>query len=316
MAISLFGFKASGLNRRQFFWATIVPILKSAILSGRRFILLMILIGISIFLSLHKGDQIFYDGLRIKIIEIVIPIIDVMNKPIKHIQQRIERFQAFTDLQAVGASLEAAQHEIEEWKAVAFSLKRENAQLRDLLKTIKPLPMNFVTAKVLGTAAGTEYKSVMLATRSVNALSKNAAVVTPLGVIGRIVAIGHHTTQVALITDINARTPVRFMTTGEHAILAGTGTRMLEITHRHQDFSNNHDTHDIYQKPTIQVGETLITSGYGGVYPADLPVARVIRVEKINGTEKITAVPFANPQTIDFAQILVNWDSDDVSPKP
>src|SRR3546814_20618295 len=51
--------------------------------------------------------------------------------------------------------------------------------------------------------------------------------------------------------------------------------------------------------PLPKPGDVLMSSGTGGIYPPDIPVARVLRV----GRDSAIARPFAQPGTLDVAMV-------------
>jgi rod shape-determining protein MreC len=76
--------------------------------------------------------------------------------------------------------------------------------------------------------------------------------------------------------------------TGEAGLGEGRGDGALEI----------HST--VVGGPGFRRGDLLVTSGVGGVYPPDLPVAVVTSV----GGEIATARPLAEPAKLDFALVM------------
>lgn len=123
-----------------------------------------------------------------------------------------------------------------------------------------------------------------------SALAKNQPVITEEGVVGRVLDRGETVTRVLLITDIKSRIPVMVAGTDSHAILAGTNGELLEVTRATQ------------QAP-MKVGDFLVTSGCGGVFPAGLPVAEIVSVND----NSIYARPLAFPQghlKASFVQVL------------
>ena len=107
----------------------------------------------------------------------------------------------------------------------------------------------------------------MLDKGNADGVRKNMAVVTPLGVVGQVVAVTPHTAKVLLMTDPNSGIDVLVQRTRSRGIVSGsleTGT-ILKYVKRSED---------------IQEGDRLITSGIDGVFPKGLMVGTVIKVRK------------------------------------
>ena len=96
---------------------------------------------------------------------------------------------------------------------------------------------------------------------------KGMAVVTPLGVVGQVVAVTARTAKVLLLTDANSGIDVLVQRTRSRGIVSGSLENgvVLKYVKRSED---------------IQEGDRLITSGTDGVFPKGMMVGTVIKVSK------------------------------------
>ena len=103
------------------------------------------------------------------------------------------------------------------------------------------------------------------------------------GVIGQVTRTYPFLAEVTQITDRNQAVPVQNLRSGLRAIVFGNGRE---------------GTLDLRFMPVnadVQVGDTLVTSGIDGVYPAGLPVAKIVDIER-NATmafARITCEPLS-----------------------
>jgi rod shape-determining protein MreC len=90
-----------------------------------------------------------------------------------------------------------------------------------------------------------------------------------------------------LLTDINSRIPVSLDTTHERAILAGDNTDRPQL---------------IYLPPHAkpQLGDKLVTSGDGGVFPPGLVVGVVASIES-NG---VRIEPSADLSRVEYLRVI------------
>jgi len=142
-----------------------------------------------------------------------------------------------------------------------------NRQLKALLDFRSQLFAQAITASIIANSANSWFQSCMLNKGSADGVRKNMAVVTPLGVVGQVVAVTPHTAKVLLMTDPNSGIDVLVQRTRSRGIVSGsleTGT-ILKYVKRSED---------------IQEGDRLITSGIDGVFPKGLMVGTVIKVRK------------------------------------
>jgi len=142
-----------------------------------------------------------------------------------------------------------------------------NLRLRQLLEFRSHLSSGGITASIIAGSASSWFKSCLLDKGSADGVHKGMAVVTPLGVVGQVVAVAAHTAKVLLLTDANSGVDVLVQRTRARGIVAGSldnGT-IMKYVKRSED---------------IQVGDRLITSGLGGIFPKGVMVGTVTKVRK------------------------------------
>ena len=142
-----------------------------------------------------------------------------------------------------------------------------NRQLKQLLDFRSHLPAGAITASIIANSATSWFKSCQIDKGSVDGVRKGMAIVTPLGVVGQVVAVTPRTAKVILLTDQNSGIDVLVQRTRSRGIVSGSlesGT-VLKYVKRSED---------------IQQGDRLITSGMDGVFPKGMMVGTVIKVLK------------------------------------
>jgi rod shape-determining protein MreC len=142
-----------------------------------------------------------------------------------------------------------------------------NRRLQQLLEFRSHLASASITASIIANSASTWFKSCLLDRGSVDGVSKGMAVVTPLGVVGQVVAVTPRTAKVLLLTDPNSGVDVFVQRTRARGIVSGSlenGT-IMKYVKRTED---------------IQEGDRLVTSGVDGVFPKGIVVGAVTKVRK------------------------------------
>jgi len=144
----------------------------------------------------------------------------------------------------------------------------ENIKLRAMLEFKDSKPMALIPANV------TNKNSISIQTITINvgkndSIQKNLPVLDVTGLLGKIHAVGKNASQVQLITDKNFSVSIRvgedhslgnfLPTIGKYGILQG-----------------------IRKSMNLFPGEIAYTSGISDIYPSDIPVAKVISVNKNN----------------------------------
>jgi rod shape-determining protein MreC len=122
----------------------------------------------------------------------------------------------------------------------------------------------------------------------------------PEGLVGTVVATGRTASHVLLLTDSTSTVPIRLARSGVAALATGTGDGRLELRAL------------IAGATPFRRGDVALSSGTGGVYPPDVPVAVITSVTGDNAV----AWPLADPARLDFATVLGIFQPDVPPPPP
>src|SRR4029450_1118800 len=171
-----------------------------------------------------------------------------------------------------------------------------NRRLKELLDFRSHLPDTAITASIIANSASSWFQSCLLNKGSADGVRKGMAVVTPLGVVGQVVAVTARTAKVLLLADPNNGGDVLVQRTRARGIVSGSldnGT-ILKYVKRSED---------------IQEGDRLGTSGFGGGFPNGMLVGTVIKARKqtlglFQHIEVMPAVSLARTEEV----LIVNAD--------
>ena len=155
-----------------------------------------------------------------------------------------------------------------EWQRL-LEAEATNRRLQQLLDFRSELPAGAITASIIASSATSWFQSCVLNKGSADGLRKGMAVVTPMGVVGKVVTVTGRTAKVLLLTDPNSGIDVLVQRTRSRGIVSGSlesGT-VLKYMKRSED---------------VQEGDRLVTSGLDNVFPKGLLVGTVIKVRKQN----------------------------------
>ncbi|MCS6946711.1 MAG: rod shape-determining protein MreC [Steroidobacteraceae bacterium] len=151
------------------------------------------------------------------------------------------------------------------------ALESENARLRNLAQNLPPLTQKWLAAEIISSEL-TRLRQRFVINRGSNAdVFKGQTVVGAGGLLGQTMRVGPFSSEVILITDPEHATPVQVLRNGLRTIAVGTGdTALLALPY-------------LPVQSDIEIGDQLVTSGLGGVFPAGYPVAIVTRVDRAAG---------------------------------
>lgn len=163
----------------------------------------------------------------------------------------------------------------------------ENRRLRRLANVIEGDSGVIATARLVNSSlTGPRRLATIFAGRSQGVLP-GQPVRAADGLVGRIVDAGRNAARVLLLTDRSNVVPVKLTRDGTPAFTSGRGDGEVEV----RSLEAGRDQ--------FRRGDLLVTSGTGGIYPPNIPVAVVIRTFG----DSARARPLADPASLDFAMV-------------
>ena len=150
--------------------------------------------------------------------------------------------------------------------AALTELRQENARLQQLLGFVEETSLPTLAARVIGEDASGWFRTIEIDRGSVDGIRDGLPVVNAAGLVGRVVRTTPHTARVLLITDASSAVAVLVQDQRIRGICRGQGGTLI------LDFALLQDD--------IQVGDGVITSGLGGVFPKGLVIGYVQAVQR------------------------------------
>ncbi|RMH73243.1 MAG: rod shape-determining protein MreC [Gemmatimonadetes bacterium] len=149
----------------------------------------------------------------------------------------------------------------------ARSALAENQRLKQLLDFKAEHSYHFISARILRQFYNGRSLSLVLDKGRTAGIAINQAVVTPAGLIGRIISAEPSTAIVQTLYDPNCRVGARLQHSRAIGIALWESGPFLRLK-------------NIPIDTDIQPQELAITSGMGGIFPAGFPVGRVVNVQR------------------------------------
>jgi rod shape-determining protein MreC len=143
----------------------------------------------------------------------------------------------------------------------------ENLQLRQLLGLKEHVAFHTVTARVIGRDASNWWKSIQIDHGTNDGLREKLAVINADGLVGKIVSVTKGESRVLLLTDPNCKVSALLQNTREPGVAAGVETSFR--------FSPRCVMTYVNRDAKIKLGEPVISSGLGGVFPKGILVGTV-----------------------------------------
>jgi rod shape-determining protein MreC len=165
------------------------------------------------------------------------------------------------------------------------ALDYENRRLLAMLGLARATGDEVTVARIVGSSFDSPRRYATLSAGRAAGVAVGMPVRSPDGLIGRVLETGRWAARVLLVTDGASNVPVRLVRDGTPALAVGRGDGTIELR-----------TLEVGQNP-FRRGDVLVTSGIGGIFPPNIPVALVTASEG----DTAIASPIASPARTDFA---------------
>lgn len=164
------------------------------------------------------------------------------------------------------------------------------AELLNFRQSQHNVPM--LAARVIGTSADTASQTIYLDRGERDGIRRNMGVITPDGVVGKIVESYRDTSQVLLLTDKDSGVGAMLADSREQSPVGGTGEPLLSMKYIPTD-------------DTVNVGERVVTSGMDRIFPRDLPVGTIAEIKAGRPFQTVRVKPAANLQRLEEVIVLL-----------
>ncbi len=169
-------------------------------------------------------------------------------------------------------SLEKENAELKERSVDYDEILAENKRYRELLDfKAAHRQFNVRAGSVISRDYGTWSNTMVIDIGSEDGIEENMAVVTPAGVVGFISDVYPHSSRVQLLTD--PRTSIG-------AIVQRPESRVSSVVRGNGNVPTEPQFVNIAKDADILEGDTLVTSGFGSIYPKGLYIGTIVSIHQ------------------------------------
>ncbi len=183
---------------------------------------------------------------------------------------------------ALRQQLQDLQIRLQEERALA----QRTEDLRQLLELRERSDLETTAAEIIAGAASPEFRTVTIDKGTRERLLLDMAVLSPSGVVGRVIQPGARASKVQLLVDRNAAAGALIERTRAQGVAVGDGTDELRMDY-------------VPGTADVKAGDLVVTSGIDGIYPKGFVIGTVEAVDRGAGTyHRIRVRP-----SVDFARL-------------
>lgn len=260
--------------------------------------LLFIILSIGLMILNHQTE--YFQNLRSQINVVVLPLQAIVDRPMQFFYWAQNSFSSQQVVLEENARLRARQLLLQAKLQTLLSLKRENAQLRELLSSsTRFADTKMLVAQLMATAVDPMTQEVILDRGSRDGVFVGQPVLDAYGVLGQVIDVGPFTSRVLLVTDGRNVVPSQNNRNGLRANVTGTG------------YSDELIALHLPSTADVVVGDVFISSGLGGRFPFGYPVGRVTSIKKESG-QRFAVITLEPSAHVDKSRlVLLIWPTED-----
>ena len=164
----------------------------------------------------------------------------------------------------------------QEMQTLQVRLQQERAEaqrtdnLRQLLELRERANLDTVAAEVIAGAASPDFQTVTIDKGSSESLETDMAVISPAGVVGRVILPSRRASKVQLLIDRNAAAGALIERTRVQGVVVGIGDGMLRMQY-------------VPGTADVKTGDLVVTSGIDGIYPKGFVIGTIDHADRGGG---------------------------------
>ena len=199
------------------------------------------------------------------LLDVAVPVQAAVSAPFDFVRGLFRRYVALTDLRTENEQLRGrlAQLEEENLQYREALIASERLERIDKMRGETDLPM--LPAEVASRELSPWYRSRLIDRGRVHQVHAGMPALTEDGLVGLVTAASPHAARVMLLLDRQSAVDAMIQRSRARGIVRGLGSEELEF-----EFTAG--------SGEVEVGDTVITSGLGGVYPKALRIGEVVSV--------------------------------------
>ncbi len=235
-------------------------------LLGRLFLVVLSIVGITL-LILNRTAPELVRSWRAAATDFLAPVMGAANAPIQATADGTNWAGSYFNARHKAAELAREVEALRKRSEQRDALLAENLQLKAILKVVEPNVRAVRTVRLVASSSASYIQSAIATAGSSHKLKIGQPVRDATGLIGQIVEVGSISSRILLVTDSRSRVPVINSRTGQAGIVNGRNEATMTLTLAEPGTSP-------------QIGDLMVTSGEGGLYPPGIPVGTVAVLDK------------------------------------
>ncbi len=221
-------------------------------------------------LSTYSGQEQRWNFFEQLIVEAVAPVQKLFHRAVHSTEEFWLNYLFLVDLRKENQQL----------RRRVDALKMENSRYREMLAThhrlrsLLQFKQKFDRPAIAGQVTGRDpsgwFRSVIIDKGRNSGLKIDMPVLNASGVVGKVVSVSPNFSKVLLIIDQNSAVDCLVQRSRDRGMVRGQGSEICKMDY-------------VVDSSDVRVGDLVVTSGLGGIFPKGIPVGRVEEVREGSG---------------------------------
>lgn len=247
----------------------------------------LLFVVVFVLMLLNKTDTALIEKTSMTVEELVAPITKVFVFPATAVLNMYDYLRSLQKIDNENQELRDENRRLIIANAQNKALAIENKMLSDMLNYIGLPQTDFVTVKVVSQEGSPFAHSLTVYLGNYDKVKKGQVALSDKGVIGRVESVGKKYAKIALLNNINSKISVMTEKTRVRGMLVGKNDVLPELKF-------------LPLGADIKVGDEIITSGIGGVFPVGLPIGKVADINNAG----IKVMPAHDLSRLEYVMIV------------
>jgi rod shape-determining protein MreC len=233
-------------------------------------------------------------------LDVVSPIQELLTGSLRGAVETARTVTAVDEILAENQQLRAEAEQLRRDAVRAPELEREVVELRELLGLRREgAEWQWLDARVIGFDSSNLVRSAVINRGERDGLVDGMTVMTPRGLVGRIVRISSGWARVLLISDASSTANAMVQRTRARGVVYGqrsaSGKPSLVMRY-------------VPQGEEMKIGDRVITSGIGGIFPPGVAVGTITQVQRreTDMFQEATVDPSADLLRLESVYVITN----------
>jgi rod shape-determining protein MreC len=242
--------------------------------------------------SLHRPAEIGF--FRKLVLEISSPAVDGINSSIDGIRSVWKRYVFLVGLKEENRMLKMRVAELTKESNAFRELYLEERRLKELFGLKENLQLPAIAARVIGRENTRIFKTILINRGTMDGLRIGLPVIASEGVVGRIVEASWNVSRVLLVVDYNSNVDAVLQGSRLQGILQGGSSTGCTLKY-------------LERSEEVKIGEKVITSGLGGIFPKGLILGTILSVDRKGSGlfQKVEVLPAVHFSQLEEVLVLI-----------